>query len=115
MYQFPYADVLENSPKLARERERQVFERCLELCKAADEKGANSREAIEALAYCRRIWATFLEDLASPENALPKELRAEIISIGLWVIRETENIRLGKSADFKPIIEVTAALHEGLK
>jgi flagellar protein FlaF len=115
MYQFPYADVLENSPKLARERERQVFERCLELLKAADENGPGSREAIEAVTYCQRVWATFLEDLASPENALPKQLRAEIISIGLWVVRETENIRLGKSTDFKPVIEVTAALHDGLK
>jgi len=115
MYQFPYTDVLENSPKVARERERQVFERCLELLRAADEKGAESREAIEALSFCRRIWSTFLEDLASPENGLPKELRAEIISIGLWVIRESENIRLGKSTDFKPLIEVTNALYEGLE
>jgi len=115
MYQFPYADVLENSPQVARERERQVFERCLELLKAADEKGANSMEAIEALAFCRRMWATLLEDLASPENALPKELRAQIISIGLWVVREAENIRLGTSTDFKPLIEVTTAVFEGLQ
>lgn len=115
MYQFPYADVLENSPKAARERERQVFERCLELLNAAEEKGPTSREATEALAFARRMWAAFLEDLANPENALPKELRAEIISIGLWVVRESENIRLGKSTSFKPMIEVTAALHEGLK
>jgi flagellar protein FlaF len=115
MYQFPYADVLENSPKLARERERQVFECCLELLKAADEKGPGSREGIEALAYCRRIWATLIEDLGSPENAFPKPLRAELISIGLWVIRESEDIRLGKSANFKPLIEVTTALYEGLK
>jgi flagellar protein FlaF len=115
MYQFPYADVLENSPKLARERERQVFERCLELLKAADANGPTSREAIEAVSFCQRTWATLLEDLASPENALPKELRAEIISIGLWVVRETENIRLGKATDFKPLIEVTTALYEGLK
>ena len=80
-----------------------------------NEKGAASLESIEALDYTRRIWATFLEDLASPENALPKQLRAEIISIGLWVIRETENIRLGKSTDFKALIEVTTSLHDGLK
>jgi len=115
MYQFPYADVLENSSKLARERERQLFERCLELFKAADREGPNSTEAIEALAFCRRIWAAFLEDLASPDNALPNELRAEIISIGLWVVRETENIRLGKSTNFKALIDVTTALSEGLK
>jgi flagellar biosynthesis activator protein FlaF len=115
MYQFPYADVLENSPELAREREQQVFERSIELLKAADGKEATSREAIEALAYCRRVWTTFLEDLASPENQLPKEMRAEIISIGLWVIREAENIRLGNSTDFKPLIEVSTALQEGLK
>jgi flagellar biosynthesis activator protein FlaF len=115
MYQFPYADALENSPKVARERERQIFERCLELLNAADATGPNSREATEAVAFCQRIWAAFLEDLAGPDNALPKELRAEIISIGLWVVRETENIRLGKASDFKPIIEVTAALRDGLQ
>ncbi len=115
MYQFPYADVLENSPKVARERERQVFERCLDLFRAADAKGTGSAEATEALSFCRRMWATLLEDLASPDNALPKELRAEIISIGLWVIRESENIRLGTSSDFKPLIEVTTALYEGLQ
>jgi flagellar biosynthesis activator protein FlaF len=115
MYQFPYADVLENSPKVARERERQVFERCLELFKAAQEHGPTSMEAVEALAFCRRMWATLLEDLASSENARPKELRAEIISIGLWVIRESENIRLGKSTDFKALTEVTTALYEGLQ
>jgi flagellar biosynthesis activator protein FlaF len=115
MYQFPYADVLENSPKVARERERQVFERCLELFRAAEEKGPNSMEAIEALAFCRRMWATLLEDLASPENALPKELRAEIISIGIWVIREAENIRLGTTTSFKALIDVTTALYEGLQ
>jgi flagellar protein FlaF len=115
MYQFPYADVLENSPKLGRERERQIFEQCLQLLKAADEKGPASREAIDALAFCRRVWAAFLEDLASPENGLPKELRAEIISIGIWAMGEAENIRLGKSKDFKPLIEVTTALYEGLQ
>lgn len=114
MYQFPYADVLENSPKVARERERQVFDRCLELFRAADEKGPNSREAIEAILYAQRVWSTLLEDLASSDNALPQQLRAEIISIGIWVIRETENIRLGKSTDFKALIEVTVALHDGL-
>ncbi len=115
MYQFPYADVLENSPKAARERERQVFERCLELLRAASEKGPTSMQSIEALTFARRMWATLLEDLASPENALPKELRAEIISIGLWVIREAEDIRLGNKTDFKPMIEVTTALYEGLQ
>ncbi len=36
----------------------------------------------------------FIEDLARPENALPPKLRADIvISVGLWVMRETEEIR----------------------
>ncbi|KWT67428.1 flagellar biosynthesis regulator FlaF [Hyphomicrobium sulfonivorans] len=115
MYQFSYADVLETSPKVARERERQVFERSIELLKAADEKGPNSIEAVEALTFSRRMWAALLEDLASPDNALPDELRAQIISIGIWAVREAENIRLGKTADFKPLIDITTALYEGLQ
>jgi len=115
MYQFSYAEVLENAPVAARERERKALEHGIALLKAAEEKGPGTREAIDALHYLRRLWAIFIEDLASPENDLPQTLRADLISIGLWVMREADDIRLEKSKTFKDLIEVCEAIHEGLK
>jgi flagellar protein FlaF len=115
MYQFSYAEVLDETPKGARERERQAIDRSIELLGEADKAGVNSREAIEAVLYVRRLWGFLIEDLARPENDLPKPLRADLISIGLWIMREAEEIRLEKSDNFKGLIEVSASIREGLK
>jgi flagellar biosynthesis activator protein FlaF len=115
MYQFPYAEVLDDAPKATRERERKALEHCIALLRAAQERGPRSREAVEAITFLRKLWATFIEDLGSAENDLPQALRADLISIGLWVIREAENIRLEKSEDFKDLIEVCEAIREGLR
>jgi flagellar protein FlaF len=115
MYKFSYAEVLEDAPQASRERERQALEHCIGLLRAADERGPQSREATEALLFLRRLWTTLIEDLASPENDLPQALRADLISIGLWVMREADDIRLEKSTSFKDLIEVCAAISEGLK
>jgi flagellar protein FlaF len=114
MYQFSYAEVLDETPKGARERERQTIDRSIELLREADAKGVRSREAVEALLFVRRLWSYLLEDLAKPENDLPAKLRADLISIGLWILREAEQIRLEKSDNFKGLIEVSAAIREGL-
>jgi len=53
--------------------------------------------------------------LSSPDNDLPAALRADLISIGIWVMREAEQIRLEKSSNFKGIIEVSQAISDGLK
>ena len=114
MYQFSYAEVLDETPQGARQRERQAIERSIELLQAADKAGAKSREAVEALLFVRKLWAILIEDLAKAENDLPQRLRADLISIGLWVMREAEEIRLEKSENFKGIIEVSKTIHEGL-
>jgi flagellar protein FlaF len=115
MYQFPYAEVLDGAPKAARERERKALEHSITLLEAAAEKGPRSREAIEALRYVRQLWAVLIEDLANPDNDLPQQLRADLISIGLWVMREAESIRLERSDSFMDLIEVSRSISEGLK
>jgi flagellar protein FlaF len=115
MYQFSYAEVLDETPKGARERERQALERSIELLREAEKSGASSREAIEAVLYVRRLWGYLIEDLARPENDLPKPLRADLISIGLWIMREAEQIRLDKSESFKGLIDVSTSIRDGLK
>ncbi|MGI9408630.1 MAG: flagellar biosynthesis regulator FlaF [Hyphomicrobiaceae bacterium] len=115
MYQFAYADILDDAGGTARERERRILDRAIELLEAADAAGAKSQEANNAIFFTRRVWQIFVDDLAQEGNALPPELRASLISIGLWVLRESEQIRLGQSENFRAIIDVTTSIRDGLK
>ena len=110
-----YAETLEDTPHQARERERAAIERAIGMLQHAQANGRRSREAVEAPQYLRRLWSVLMEDLASPENDLPEKLRADLISIGLWVVRETELIRQEKSDDFPGLIEVMKSIADGLR
>ena len=115
MYRFSYAEVLDESPREARHRERKAIEHGIELLTAAEAKGARSREAIEALLFMRRLWTLFLEHLAQPGNELPPALKANLISIGIWILKEADEIRLERSNNIKGIVEVSRAIAEGLQ
>lgn len=115
MYKFYYNEVLDESPKQAREYERSALERSIALLQEAESKGADTREAVDAIFYVRKLWGIFIEDLAKPENGLPPKLRADLVSVGLWVMRETEEIRQGRSTNFKGLIDVSRIISEGLR
>jgi len=84
------------------------------MLKSAREKGLGSREGIEALYYLRRLWSIVLDDVQAPGNELPEELRAGIISIGLWMMREMDQLGGGKNTDLMPIIEINEIIRDGL-
>jgi len=115
MYKFYYNEVLDESPKQAREHERNALERSIALLQEAESKGTDTREAVDAIFYVRKLWGIFIEDLAKPENGLPPKLRADLVSVGLWVMRETEEIRQGRSTNFKGLIDVSRIISEGLR
>lgn len=114
MYRFSYAEVLDDNPKEMRARERQALERSIELLRAAEAAGPNSREAIDANQFSAKLWTILIEDLGMAENQLPKQLRADLVSIGLWVMRELEEIRMERSSNYKGIIDVTQSIAQGL-
>ena len=114
MYQFSYAEVAQESSVTARDREREALDRTIALLERAEAAGPRSREAVEAIFVTRNLWSLLVEDLASAENALPEEFRAALISIGLWIMRESESIRLGKTDSFRAVIEVTTMIRDGL-
>lgn len=115
MYQFSYAEILEDSPQDARMRERQAMERAIELLELGQQKGVRSMEAAESLNYLNRLWHLFIDDLAKPENDLPEALRAELISIGIWITNEVNRMRLGKSDNFGGLIEICTIIRDGLR
>lgn len=115
MYQFSYAQVLEDSAQEACRGEREAFERAIALLRLADENGPESQEAAEALFFLQRLWTILTGDPASKENALPETLRASLISTGIWIAREVEAIRAGRTSSFLGLIDINAIICEGLR
>lgn len=114
MYHQLYSEVAEEASSRIRQDEQRAFRHSIGLLARAREKGIGSREAVEALFFLNRLWGVLLEDLASPENALPKELRAKLISIGIWILRHAEDLRAGRKKDFQPLIDVSETICNGL-
>ncbi len=115
MYQFSYAEIMEDGIADAKDRERQALTRSIELLTLARDEKGYSREAIEALFYTRRVWIRLIEDLKQPENQLDAELRANLISIAIWILKECDRIRKRQSTNFQGIIDVTTIIRDGLK
>ncbi|MBP1853138.1 flagellar biosynthesis regulator FlaF [Rhizobium halophytocola] len=115
MYQFSYAEIMEDGVADAKDRERQALTRSMELLTTARDERAYSRDAIEALFYTRRVWVRFIEDLRHPENQLDAELRANLISIAIWILKECDRIRRRESTNYQGIIDVTTIIRDGLK
>ncbi len=115
MYQFAYAEIVDESSSEMRARERHAMEETIRLLRAARESGPGTAAEVDALFYLRRLWAIFIDDLKNPENALPQELRVNLLSIGAWMLKEVERVRSGATADLTPMIEINEIIRDGLR
>ena len=115
MYEFAYNEVIEDSHQTMRARERAAMDRVIAMLRAGQQRGPLSRERIEALFYLRRLWTIFIDDLKDPNNELPDQLRAGIISIGIWMMKEIERARTRATDDLMPMIEINELIRDGLK
>jgi flagellar protein FlaF len=110
-----YETLAEDSSREARERERQLLTRGIDRLERLKEGPLSREEFIESLLYVRRLWAIFIEDLCQPDNGLPEQLRADIISIGLWVVKEADRLREEKSNDVIQLIEINRLMRDALR
>ena len=115
MYQFAYTEILGESGSEARRCEREAFDRVLLMLRRGMENGPASREAIEAVYLLRQLWTLLTDDLASAENLLPDNLKARLISIGIWMMKEADEIANGKADSFEAIIAINGIVRDGLK
>ena len=116
MYQFSYAEIMEEGVTVSKDRERQVLDRSIALLQAAMASGEGyGKETVEAVYFTRRVWIRFIEDLGNPENQLEEELRANLISIAIWILKEVEKIRKRESTNFQGIIDITTIIKDGIK
>jgi flagellar protein FlaF len=77
----------------------------------ADRSDLKTRMA--ALDWNRRMWAALAADCASPANRLPPPLRASIVSLSLFVSRQTSVIVRDKLG-LELLIDVNRTIMQGL-
>ncbi|MBV8914280.1 MAG: hypothetical protein JOZ05_14715 [Acetobacteraceae bacterium] len=91
-----------------REQEADVFRRVNGALRAARSAGPIQR--VRALADNRRLWSAVSDLLRDPANALPRELRAALVSVGITVQRELD----GDKPDLEFLIAVNEHIAAGL-
>ena len=89
------------------------------LIKAKDLRAGSDRDPrrmaqfMDALNWNNQVWDAFVEDVGTEGNMLPRELRAAIVSLGIWVTRETGMVA-GGEGDIEALIAVNKAIMRGL-
>ena len=71
-------------------------------------------DRVKAILWNRDVWSALRVDLSDPENQLPKQLRASLISISLWIEKETRNL-LDHKGDLDAVIDINRNIMAGLK
>jgi len=95
--------------------EYQVFARINAALGAAERKGKTGfAELARALHDNRRLWDAIIIDLIDDNNALAPELRARLLSLGMFVRRHGEQVLHG-DAKVKAITDVNQAVMDGLR
>lgn len=79
----------------------------------ARDSGLSGPALMPVLHRNRQVWGAFSDACGAPGNALPADLRASIISIGLWVDRYTSEVVRG-SDTIDELIAVNRSIIEGL-
>ncbi len=114
MYKTFYSEVLENAQQTDRANERAAVLHSIQLLERAEQAGTNSREAIEALFFLRKLWQFFLVHLASEDSPLTDKIRADLISIGFSILRESERVQRGEVKEFGALKEISQIIADGL-
>ena len=97
----------------ARNIEYHVFAKATAAMQEADQPDAHFTARIIATHRNRELWDTLACLLACEDNALPERLRAQLISLALWVTRETRRV-MREELPLTDLIEVNRMIMQGL-
>ncbi|MGA7710353.1 MAG: flagellar biosynthesis regulator FlaF [Rhizomicrobium sp.] len=96
-----------------RETEYRVFGQVTGALIDAQRKSKSGGPLAEAIDWNRTLWRTLAADCLDDRNQLPQDLRAQIVSLSLWVTRYSKEVtRQGASLD--PLIDVNRTIMQGL-
>jgi flagellar biosynthesis activator protein FlaF len=109
-----YDAEIEDSGREARSRERRALNHGIGLLSKIQSGELSQSEQADAFLFIRDLWAFFVQDLSNPRNGLPEQLRAQLISIGLWIVKEAERNREEQRSDVDDLVAVNIAIRDSL-
>lgn len=68
---------------------------------------------IDALDWNRRLWTALASDCSDEDNGLAQGMRAQIVSISLFVNRHSSAVMRGED-DFEALIDINKSIMQGL-
>ncbi|ESQ91790.1 hypothetical protein ABAC460_05475 [Asticcacaulis sp. AC460] len=71
------------------------------------------RERMDALDWNRRMWSALGADCSVDGNGLPDMVRANIISLSIWVNKHTSLV-MRNQEEIAPLIEINRIIMQGL-
>lgn len=101
--------------RTGRAAEYEIFAKITHRLRSYDETDKSVYPAFAA-AICdnQRLWSRLAEDLRSDANALPIQLRAQLISLSEFVLKHTLRVLAGK-ASIAPLIDINTSIMRGLR
>jgi flagellar protein FlaF len=104
----------QRSAEHPRDTEYRLFAQVTQALIEANKVGRNNiPQFVDALDWNRRLWSALAIDCSSKGNQLPDALRAQIISLSLWVSRFSSDAA-GTGASLEPLIDVNKTVMAGL-
>ena len=79
----------------------------------ANKQGTELSDKFNAVLWNEKVWNAFRCDLSSPDNQLPDELKASLISLAIWVSKETNRV-MDHLADLDGLISINRQVMAGL-
>lgn len=109
-----YEEITADSGSEARLHEREAFLQAIVAMEEADQAPGDTAKRVEAISMVHRLWTSLIADLGSVENQYPRELKAQLISIGIFILRHCEAMRTDEGKDFTAVVEISRILEKGL-
>jgi flagellar protein FlaF len=97
-----------------REIEYRVFEQVTSALEVAERPGAHFMQRIRATHDNRGLWQTLACDLAGEDNGFPAPLKANLISLAVWVTRETDRV-MTEGGSLLDLIDINRTIMQGLR
>ena len=99
-----------------REVEAMAFTKAAVLLEEAKGKIGNIEEYSKALRFNHLLWTIIQADLTEPENQLPNEIKANVMSLSIFVDKQTTKAMRSTSAtDLDVLININRNLAAGLR
>jgi flagellar protein FlaF len=98
----------------ARQPQQIALAHAVTLLERAALQGSGASETATAIDFTRKLWTLLIEDLAGSSDGLPRDLRRQIISIGIWILRELEAVRSRERPGLADVIAVSKAIRDGV-